>query len=246
MANEYYDRNGRPGQGYANRDMDRGSRDWSDKAADEVRSWVGDDQAERRRDMDEMRENRNAMGYGRDADRASGYGRSYDAPGRRPGVGMDPRPGRSYDAYGTAGGYGAGRSYGRDADEDRGFLDKASDEVASWFGDKDAERRREMDKHRGVGPKGYVRSDERIKEDVSERLMDDGHLDASDVEVSVQDAEVTLTGTVADRFAKRHAEDLAERASGVKHVQNNLRVAGPGQTATTPLTADPLRDRGLL
>jgi len=242
MADEYNDRYGRPGQTYGNRN----SRDWSDKASDEVRSWMGDERAERRRDMDEMREERASMGYGRDADRAGGYGRSHDAPAHRAGYGIDPRSGRSHDAYGRSAGYGAGRAYGRDADEDRGFLDKASDEVASWFGDKDAERRREMDKHRGVGPKGYVRSDERIKEDVSERLMDDGHLDASDVEVSVQDAEVTLTGTVADRFAKRHAEDLAERASGVKHVQNNLRVAGPGQGTTAPLMADPLRDRGIV
>ncbi len=35
---------------------------------------------------------------------------------------------------------------------------------------------------------------------------------------------MTLDGTVDSRSAKRHAEDLAESCSGVKHVQNNLRV----------------------
>jgi hypothetical protein len=37
--------------------------------------------------------------------------------------------------------------YGRDGD-DRGFLDRAGDEVRSWFGDDDAQHRREMDQRR--------------------------------------------------------------------------------------------------
>jgi osmotically-inducible protein OsmY len=37
---------------------------------------------------------------------------------------------------------------------------------------------------------------------------------------------VTLNGTVSSRGLKRRAEDLAEMASGVAHVQNNLRVQG--------------------
>jgi hypothetical protein len=78
--------------------------------------------------------------------------------------------------------------------------------------------------HRGRGPRGYKRSDERIHEDVSDRLTEDGYLDASGIEVQVHEGEVTLNGTVPRREAKRRAEDLAEAASGVKHVQNNLRV----------------------
>jgi len=78
--------------------------------------------------------------------------------------------------------------------------------------------------HRGRGPKGYRRSDERIHEDVCERLTEDRFIDASNVEVAVKDGEVTLSGTVASRGLKRRAEDLAELASGVRHVQNNLRV----------------------
>jgi hypothetical protein len=42
--------------------------------------------------------------------------------------------------------------------------------------------------------------------------------------VSVSSCEVTLSGTVDSREAKRRAEDIAEQVSGVRHVQNNLRV----------------------
>jgi osmotically-inducible protein OsmY len=133
-------------------------------------------------------------------------------------------------AYGH-GGYGEDyRPHGYDRsprDEHRGFFDKAGDEIASWFGDDDAARRREMD-HRGRGPKGYVRSDERICDDVNDRLTDDWRLDASDISVTVESGEVTLDGTVRDRASKRRAEDLAEDISGVRHVQNNLRVADRG------------------
>src|SRR4051812_19517564 len=47
-------------------------------------------------------------------------------------------------------GYGRGEGrggYGRD-DDDRGFFERAGDEVRSWFGDDDAQRRREMDERR--------------------------------------------------------------------------------------------------
>ncbi|WP_414473864.1 CBS domain-containing protein [Microvirga sp. M2] len=78
--------------------------------------------------------------------------------------------------------------------------------------------------HRGRGPRNYQRSDDRIREDVNERLGDDARLDASEIEVMVQNREVTLTGTVRDRNEKRWAEDIAESVSGVTHVQNNLRA----------------------
>lgn len=78
--------------------------------------------------------------------------------------------------------------------------------------------------HRGRGPKGYRRSDARILEDVSERLSEDRYLDASEIEVEVQDGEVTLKGRVADREARRRAEDLAMAVSGVRHVMNHLRA----------------------
>lgn len=81
--------------------------------------------------------------------------------------------------------------------------------------------------HKGKGPQSYKRSDDRIREDVSDRLTDDGQLDASHIAVAVQDGEVTFSGSVSDRRAKRRAEDIADNVSGVTHVQNNLRVSAP-------------------
>ena len=101
------------------------------------------------------------------------------------------------------------------------------------MGDREALERRMQDErasHHGKGPKGYRRSDERIREDVSDRLSDDHWLDASDIEVKVENGEVTLSGTVAGRESKRRAERLAEGAGGVSHVQNNIKIRQPGST----------------
>jgi hypothetical protein len=76
----------------------------------------------------------------------------------------------------------------------------------------------------GRGPKGYVRSDERIREDVCDRLSADDEVDASEISVSVQSGEVTLEGTVFDRRSKHRAEDIADSVSGVRDVHNRLRA----------------------
>jgi osmotically-inducible protein OsmY len=158
--------------------------------------------------------------------------------------------------------YGYGQDMNR-SNEDRGLWQRTRDEVSSWFGDEDAERRRERDRmlggdqyrnmsgsssmgsgygssrgnfgsdigrnsNRGKGPKSYRRSDERIKEDISDRLADDERVDASEIDVTVTNCEVTLTGTVDSREEKRRAEDLVEQVSGVQHVQNNIRVQREG------------------
>jgi hypothetical protein len=78
--------------------------------------------------------------------------------------------------------------------------------------------------HVGRGPKGYQRSDERIREDVCDRLGDDPHVDASDITVTVSGGEVTFEGTVETRRMKHRAEDLVEDVSGVRDVHNRLRV----------------------
>jgi len=80
--------------------------------------------------------------------------------------------------------------------------------------------------HRGKGPKNYNRSIERIKEDASDRLMDDSLVDASNIDLSVKNGELILSGTVDTRFEKRRAEILVENVSGVRNVQNNLRISG--------------------
>lgn len=82
--------------------------------------------------------------------------------------------------------------------------------------------------HYRKGPKGYQRSDSRITEDVSERLSEDRHIDASDIEVSVQGGVVTLKGTVPARYMKHLAEDCADRCFGVKDVENRIRVESSG------------------
>ena len=159
-------------------------------------------------------------GYG---EGSSGYGQGSRSYTQRYNYPTGYRSGQSYSE--PRRGYDYDRGYNRG--EERGWWDRASDEVASWFGDEEAERRRRMDaqrQHRGRGPKGYRRSDERIKEDVNDRLSDDYSIDASDIEVMVTNTEVTLSGTVDSREDKRRAEDIAESVSGVTNVENRLRV----------------------
>lgn len=78
--------------------------------------------------------------------------------------------------------------------------------------------------HAGHGPRGYRRSDERICEEVCERLTRHGNVDAREIDVSVTDGEVTLSGRVDSRWAKREAESVAEQVPGVRDVHNRLRV----------------------
>jgi len=92
----------------------------------------------------------------------------------------------------------------------------------------------------GRGPKSYRRPDERVREDVRDALTAHGDVDASDIEVAVEDGEVTLTGTVPDRATKRAAESCAEHVGGVRHVHNRLVVRPDDPSTTTPLFALPL------
>jgi osmotically-inducible protein OsmY len=149
-------------------------------------------------------------GYGSGSSAASSYG-----------AGSQGRS--SYSGGGSYGSSSRGSSNWDQRSDDRGFFERAGDEVASWFGDEDAARRREQD-HRGRGPANYTRSDERILEDACDRLTQDWGVDASNIQVTVQAGEVTLDGTVTDRRQKRRAEDVVDDLSGVKHVQNNLRI----------------------
>ncbi len=116
-------------------------------------------------------------------------------------------------------------------DDDRNWWDRTRDEVSSWFGDEDAQHRKSQDLrqdngiYKGVGPKGYHRSDERIKDDINDRLSDDPYIDASDVEVLVENGEVTLSGTVMNKEIKRRAEDIAESVSAVSNVENRIRIS---------------------
>lgn len=143
------------------------------------------------------------------ADRSYGYG-PYTPYGRREG-GDRTASGRVYDS-----GYDDSRE--RRPGESRSF------EGHNEYLEAVTDGSDTPGEHRGRGPKGYRRSDERIREDINDRLTEDSWLDATHIEVAVEGGEVTLTGTVSSRQAKRRAEDLAERVSGVDDVQNNIKV----------------------
>ena len=195
-------------------------------------------------------------GYGGEDFGGEGFGGRYGGSGRGLGGGYGGSYGRSQDWSGSGSGesWTGGRreaGYGRGREQDRSWFDRAADEVSSWFGDDDAERRRRRDHergHYGKGPRGYSRSDERIREDVNDRLTDDWQIDASEIEVVVSNAEVTLNGTVTSREEKRRAEDLAENVSGVRHVQNNLRMQSQGtglaSTEASTTTGAKIRQSG--
>lgn len=157
------------------------------------------------------------FGYPSNMSAWSGADRSYNS-GKTPGrMGQnsafssqdyDPSNPHSYGAAGSApfGSFGEERSSRQDwgpQSSQRGFL--------------------------GKGPKGYKRSDDRIKEDVCETLSRDHRIDASDIEVNVENAMVTLSGTVDNRETKRTAEMIIENLSGVDDVKNEIRVKKAGE-----------------
>ena len=85
---------------------------------------------------------------------------------------------------------------------------------------------KERQRRSGRPPRAYRRSDDRIRDDIYDRLLRQDWIDAYDVEVQVKDGEVTLTGTVPSRQEKRAVEGLADDVLGVTEIHNQLRV-GP-------------------
>jgi osmotically-inducible protein OsmY len=134
----------------------------------------------------------------------------------RPQAWSDPFPGRQgYDP----------RSYGG-----------RSDEPQMWTDIKRGARRL----FRGL--KGYTRSDDRIREDVCDRINDAGErmdADMSDVEVRVQNGEVTLSGVIRDRRQKHAVENAADSVGGVKDVHNLLRVRRDDEAGEAVARAEP-------
>lgn len=156
-------------------------------------------------------------------ERAYGSGRRYEGGFYAGESGRGGYGGGPYRGYGSR--YG-GNEYGGEAGGERssereqglsawGRAGYSSSQTGAAFSGS----------HRGRGPKGYQRSDERIREDVCECLTDDPMVDATNMEVHVKSGEVTLTGTVNSRLEKRRAVEIIEDLSGVKDVHNNLRVA---------------------
>jgi len=79
--------------------------------------------------------------------------------------------------------------------------------------------------------------DERIRKKVTDRMVDDTDLDASDIKVGVDEGAVTLSGSVDSLWDKRRAEDIAKSVFGVRVVNNKLRASMASQTT-------PIEERG--
>jgi hypothetical protein len=182
------------------------------------------------------REDRRGYTAGRyeDRDRSSrnlGYPGSFEEQGGRSGTDERWSRGGSY--------------YWQDRPQDRHWQDRPQDRRyetrTSYYDDPYSQREslgysRETSRyyrepaspprgHRGKGPMNYQRSDERIREAVCETLTDDDRIDASRMEVHVMNGDVSLAGTVDDRYAKRLAEEIVENIPGVRDIQNQLRVS---------------------
>ena len=203
--------------------------------------------------------------YGSGNRSSSSYREGWRGYGSRPGnlgFGDRERPDQwNRDAYGS-GGFSSGQRNAFNTDysstEYGGYYPRTRDD--SWSFDRDRERgyRSDYDRNRydrneesfgdkvknffGIGPKGYKRSDDRIREDISERLEDHPNIDASNIEVSVSEGVVTLSGTVDDRWVKRQAEDAAHDVRGVKDVNNHIRVQQTGTYGETSRTGSVLGD----
>jgi osmotically-inducible protein OsmY len=122
---------------------------------------------------------------------------------------------------------------GGDAESERGEFDQRNVDYGQGQGAGAAWTGRQAQSsmtggYAGRGPKGYQRSDQRVQEDVNDRLMANDQVDASGIEVKVKGGEVTLMGTVDDRVQKRIAEDIAESVMGVRDVMNQIKVSGFG------------------
>jgi len=209
------------------------------RGADEVRSWFGDDDAARRRRMDELRDERDrgarpSHTVERSWDRARDTFRDTtdrDHDGRR-GFAEWQDNDRSRDRFGSARDIapasGTARDYG-----DRPYVDRTSYSDDRYSSARWNQAAPATGQYAGRGPRGYKRGDERIREDVCDRLTDESRIDASDIDVTVADGEVTLAGSVRSREEKRFAEDLIERISGVRDVNNHLKVKSADEVIGT-------------
>jgi hypothetical protein len=149
--------------------------------------------------------------------------------------GRDPRSEWGGPGFtGGAHGYGSGTR-----DQRRSLEDEYSDESAVSYEQRGASQDygRYVPAYRNRpfarGPKGYQRSDERLKEDISERLMEAHHIDSSEVTVDVRGAKVILEGVVPDRRMKHAIEDLVDACPGVQDIENRVRVASSNYQGAT-------------
>ncbi len=194
-------------------------------------------------DFDEqMRRTYGSEESGRDYSRRSG--RPYPSAGMRSDFGSDYNYENEYGedrwtGRGQSGTYeynsrfpGSGRFSDRRRDQDYNESDFVGyDREGAFYQDLDEPYSFEYweiwmvpGEYTGMGPSNYQRTDERIHEEVCERLTRHGRVDASQIEIEVKEGEVHLRGQVPSRDMKRMAEDAADSVTGVKNVHNEIRV----------------------
>ena len=73
--------------------------------------------------------------------------------------------------------------------------------------------------------RAYRRTDERVRDDICERLFHSSAVDTADVSVEVRDGVVIFEGTVPHRGMRYALEDIAAQCMGVVDIENRVRVA---------------------
>ena len=126
--------------------------------------------------------------------------------------------------YANQGGHDQGQ-YGRQGDDMRRYGQPGDARDQGWSDGGWRDEWRSAGSYAGRGPRGYQRSDDRIRDEVCEALTRHPDIDASDVEIDVRGGEVTLRGMVDSRRTRRLAEDVIEDLPGVRDVHNELRSA---------------------
>lgn len=156
---------------------------------------------------------------------------------------QEPDTRRMGQGYGGSSGYGqhVGYGYGRAGTDERPMSYGYEQGFQGGRGEADDQNRSGTSRqalYQGRGPRNYTRSNERILEEVNERLTDDPWLDASDITVRCVDGRVQLEGHVRDRWMKHRAEDIADACMGVREIDNRLRIQVSGESLSTGSATD--------
>jgi BON domain len=117
------------------------------------------------------------------------------------------------------------------SEEDSNFFDKYSSTGDGQFSidesfplDSEVSADRHYDNSLVTEPKNLRKSDNVIYEEICELFMQTPKIDATEVDVSVQDGDVTLKGFVDNSAVKALAETLSQQIPGVHGVFNKLKA----------------------
>jgi osmotically-inducible protein OsmY len=203
-----------PGERYGQREP------YNARGGSERARWSSGPQPQR---DDSSRYSESQYGYGPRRSQFDQYGDSYQAEfGEGPFADTSESPG--YFGTGNYADGGASYTGGYDQRNRTRYPGSLGEDTMN------SNREREQPRYR-TGPKGYTRSDDRIREDISERLMMADSIDSSEVTITVKDGRVLLEGSVPTRSMKHSIEDLADYTAGVQEVENRIRVERQGQSS---------------